>query len=72
MIFWTKLSSGASSLLAENFLILFYLLFFVAAVLKGLNYRWSIDERDYVRTLQIKEVLYEEEIKLNRLLQKKT
>ena len=48
-----------------------YLLFFAAAVLKGLNYRWSVDEQDYVRTLQIKEVLFEEEINLNRKLSKR-
>jgi glucan phosphoethanolaminetransferase (alkaline phosphatase superfamily) len=71
LIFWTKVSSSISGLLAENILFLVYLLFFSVAVLKALNYRWSIDEREYIRSLQIKEVLFEEEEKLNRKLSKK-
>ena len=71
LIFWTKVSqSEARSLLAENTLFLVYLLFFVAAVIKGYSYRSMSDEREYIRTLQIKEVLYEEEIKLNRKVAK--
>lgn len=69
-VFYVKfLKDRGNFLTYENFFFLFYLIFFIVACTKAFNYRSILNEREYLRNLEFREVLYEEELKMNRKFQ---
>ena len=67
LVFWAKFSKNRGNFLTyENFFFLFWLIFFIVACKKAFNYRSILNEHEYLRALEFREVMYEEEIKFNR------
>lgn len=67
LVFWAKFSERRNRFLTyENFFFLFWLIFFIVATTKAFNYRSILTKREYLRNLEFRELLYEEEMKLNK------